>query len=81
MSLSTVSEGGSSPLTRGAPGLITGDLDYTRIIPAHAGSTAFLKGLIFSVADHPRSRGEHTGFEVSRSFMVGSSPLTRGAQI
>ena len=54
-----VSRSGSSPLTRGKPGMTYAGELYERLIPAHAGKTqiAHLRGL--RVAAHPRSRGEN----------------------
>ena len=74
-----VSEGGSSPHTRGA--LVDGGglLRAGRIIPAYAGSTA---GGIHGRrcgGDHPRIRGEHEGAGERIPERCGSSPHTRGA--
>ncbi len=72
---------GSSPLTRGAPVIITSAHPYTRIIPAHAGSTFSRTSTTPNVPDHPRSRGEHLLSFISHLHNTGSSPLTRGARV
>ena len=72
-------EDGSSPLTRGAPQPRPPSRTQRRIIPAHAGSTTTRPALGASSGDHPRSRGEHRAGHLFRSWMTGSSPLTRGA--
>ena len=69
---------GSSPLTRGKPGLRLQPHHAGRLIPAHAGKT--YEGDVepgFSVA-HPRSRGENLAWAVEGARAYGSSPLTRG---
>ena len=50
------------------------------IIPAYAGSTATLISWLFCSRDHPRLRGEHSLTNQPLTIMLGSSPLTRGAQ-
>ncbi len=70
--------GGSSPLTRGKPGLRVVYLPGPRLIPAHAGKTAVAHMHAQVRQAHPRSRGENClALEVGREF-AGSSPLTRG---
>ena len=49
------------------------------IIPACAGSTSFLRGLLLLPADHPRMRGEHFTTILSLTATEGSSPHARGA--
>ena len=71
--------GGSSPLTRGAPDGVLASAGGAGIIPAHAGSTTPTTGTRSGRRDHPRSRGEHTGFTQDELDAMGSSPLTRGA--
>ena len=71
---------GSSPLTRGARGRVDEEGVLARLIPAHAGSTAFPRGAAAITAAHPRSRGEHLLVEAECFSACGSSPLTRGAQ-
>ena len=71
---------GSSPLTRGAPGLSPFALYGFRLIPAHAGSTDYLTVDEVAHMAHPRSRGEHRTRRERASRAPGSSPLTRGAR-
>ena len=69
---------GSSPLTRGKPGLLAGQGHLSRLIPAHAGKTSPVGQTTDTRRAHPRSRGENP---LSWSFLgglPGSSPLTRG---
>ena len=50
---------GSSPLTRGKPGVVWASVLAVRLIPAHAGKTDdFWRANILGMA-HPRSRGEN----------------------
>ena len=70
---------GSSPLTRGAPGVVTRRPAPGRIIPAHAGSTVLVHLIRQLGRDHPRSRGEHSIDTADARAHAGSSPLTRGA--
>ena len=51
---------GSSPLTRGKPGLTLLAKFRFGIIPAHAGKTSSARLWPASRPDHPRSRGENT---------------------
>ena len=72
---------GSSPLSRGAP-LPTRAADWSPgIIPALAGSTLQCQHGDPRGGDHPRSRGEHPLALVTGVHPLGSSPLSRGAQI
>ena len=50
---------GSSPHTRGAPGVDDVGLQGRGIIPAYAGSTPGRRGRVRHHGDHPRIRGEH----------------------
>ena len=50
---------GSSPLTRGKPGLQLLSIGGGGLIPAHAGKTVSLPGLRTRRWAHPRSRGEN----------------------
>ena len=69
---------GSSPLTRGKPG-ISGLADAgKRLIPAHAGKTTPPHAATHSSTAHPRSRGENATNMPTSSVGIGSSPLTRG---
>ena len=50
-------EKGSSPLARGLPIFTLAVLFCPGIIPARAGFTAYMRGKVSGVEDHPRSRG------------------------
>ena len=70
---------GSSPLTRGARGVV---VDYplaSGLIPAYAGSTEARRDAPISSGAHPRLRGEHSVLDGIVGALWGSSPLTRGA--
>ena len=70
---------GSSPHTRGAPGVLRVAHFSIRIIPAYAGSTEGVLDSAAQGADHPRIRGEHDSMTSSAIRAFGSSPHTRGA--
>ena len=72
---------GSSPHTRGAP--VRGDDAPQKrgIIPAYAGSTGGESDAEEAGEDHPRIRGEHTGWPSTSCRWKGSSPHTRGARV
>ncbi len=70
----------SSPLTRGAPPSAMPNLHTTRLIPAHAGSTAIRMRAEPCMRAHPRSREEHIQSIFTVIQGIGSSPLTRGAR-
>ena len=69
---------GSSPLTRGKPGLCEPALPHPRLIPAHAGKTRTRRGSRRALPAHPRSRGENRVLRALGAGAYGSSPLTRG---
>ena len=69
---------GSSPLARGLPPSCTFLKAFTRIIPARAGFTGVLRGLLFRRGDHPRSRGVYSSNFSLEWEKPGSSPLARG---
>ena len=72
---------GSSPLARGAP---RGETRLARddgIIPACAGSTPQTPRSSSPTGDHPRLRGEHSSELSSVLYLLGSSPLARGAHL
>ena len=71
---------GSSPHTRGAPGLTPAGRRLGRIIPAYAGSTGRSSCRRARPGDHPRIRGEHSALLQSVAGYQGSSPHTRGAR-
>ena len=68
-----------TPLTRGARHDARAGADPNGIIPAHAESTPGLYTPCLAKRDHPRSRGEHRGRRRPSGYILGSSPLTRGA--
>ena len=69
---------GSSPLTRGKQLELIAKLEFTRLIPAHAGKTHCKDSCRWCAAAHPRSRGENPSSRLCDQRIVGSSPLTRG---
>ena len=69
---------GSSPLTRGKPGLTPLSPARQGLIPAHAGKTSKSAASGSAPQAHPRSRGENAALMVTRTGVWGSSPLTRG---
>ena len=69
---------GSSPLTRGKPGVYAIDGEREGLIPAHAGKTSGIHPGLRSLAAHPRSRGENREDLCISEHANGSSPLTRG---
>ena len=71
---------GSSPLTRGARGVLAFCEVASGLIPAYAGSTSSLVGQTGAATAHPRLRGEHVGRSLGMVARMGSSPLTRGAR-
>ena len=72
--------GGSSPLTRGAHRDSRDRGALIGLIPAYAGSTRPRLHESARRPAHPRLRGEHVFSVASHPPLVGSSPLTRGAQ-
>ena len=69
---------GSSPLSRGIPGVSAVRCQAPRIIPALAGNTMCIGSAGGLPWDHPRSRGEYLFPATSRFGNFGSSPLSRG---
>ena len=69
---------GSSPLTRGKPGVAGCTSRADRLIPAHAGKTPGRRGGVPRARAHPRSRGENEVRGMTTRTRGGSSPLTRG---
>ena len=69
---------GSSPLSRGIPGLKRLQQHTVRIIPALAGNTGRANADQSDGADHPRSRGEYPPVARATTSGDGSSPLSRG---
>ena len=72
-------EAGSSPRMRGALKCFPYSVIEIGIIPAHAGSTRFLRAYININRDHPRACGEHCMLLISWLAWLGSSPRMRGA--
>ena len=70
---------GPSPLARGAHVRDRSKRALVGTIPARAGSTHRGLSGVGSHADHPRSRGEHTGRKCRMKAATGPSPLARGA--
>ena len=70
---------GSSPHARGAQVLARVHQLNSGIIPACAGSTAYLRHASSSARDHPRMRGEHSPTPKPIWILKGSSPHARGA--
>ena len=54
-------------------------IDDAGIIPAYAGSTLVIVGIVGNVWDHPRVCGEHGEDELKKPNGKGSSPRMRGA--
>ena len=52
-----------------------------RFIPAHAGNTCVLRGVLNPFSVHPRARGEHHGVRENLYRDAGSSPRTRGTPL
>ena len=69
---------GSSPLTRGKLRVTSLSPAHLRLIPAHAGKTAGIRGRGVRRSAHPRSRGENASCSGPIPNEAGSSPLTRG---
>ena len=69
---------GSSPLSRGIPGVAAHPLHPRRIIPALAGNTCSRNRADMRRKDHPRSRGEYRTARQHKRRTSGSSPLSRG---
>ena len=69
---------GSSPLTRGKPGVRYSVHWVTGLIPAHAGKTITNLLTCNIKQAHPRSRGENATPGTEYAVKDGSSPLTRG---
>ena len=69
---------GSSPLTRGKPGVSVDGDGVLGLIPAHAGKTGGERARRDCRWAHPRSRGENAHLNATKHADHGSSPLTRG---
>ena len=73
--------GGSSPLARGLHAADPTTADDAGIIPARAGFTAQILGLLHQPGDHPRSRGVYEPARAAGTRAAGSSPLARGLRL
>ena len=71
-------QNGSSPLTRGKRGCVSGVAPGDGLIPAHAGKTESVRARDRLPGAHPRSRGENSSVSSQWGSSAGSSPLTRG---
>ena len=69
---------GSPPLTRGLRKGRTDRQSRRGITPAHAGTTAAPSVFLRMIQDHPRSRGDYSGWTQGYTSTPGSPPLTRG---
>ena len=69
---------GSSPLTRGTCKKALEVVQFTGLIPAHAGNTWKSRKLRSLSRAHPRSLGEHWVSTRGTPILKGSSPLARG---
>ena len=71
---------GSPPPARGARFFTLNISRDERVTPACAGNTRPRRPCRCPAADHPRLRGEHTGWRSSVNCLNGSPPLARGAR-
>ena len=69
---------GSSPLARGPLPAPAARMTLRGLIPARAGTTAWMRGTHRVRRAHPRSRGDHPIRSRGRCRGRGSSPLARG---
>ena len=74
-------QNGSSPRMRGKRPHQPRQHQRRRIIPAHAGQTAWIITRPIRVSDHPRACGANRGMGMSRSSLFGSSPRMRGKRV
>ena len=72
---------GSSPHMRGTLAASKSYSAAARIIPAHAGNTAFRAFRSGLSEDHPRTCGEHATANITALIPAGSSPHMRGTPI
>ena len=69
---------GSPPHTRGKLWFLNSSAIPVRITPAHAGKTKPKRFRHGTKRDHPRTRGENSGYRTGREMFTGSPPHTRG---
>ena len=72
---------GSPPRARGARPKPRRECPADRITPACAGSTERNWPTAMPSPDHPRVRGEHRGWAEVGTWLMGSPPRARGAQL
>ena len=72
---------GSPPPTRGTHKSNDVFFIMLRITPAYAGNTYLSVGNTYMYQDHPRLRGEHRAYALSRPCTSGSPPPTRGTPL
>ena len=72
---------GSSPLTRGGPGVLTMRRTMRGLIPAYAGRTRSSAASSAPIRAHPRLRGADVMCVLVFRVLWGSSPLTRGGPL
>ena len=72
---------GSSPLARGPLCVVVDHAHGVGLIPARAGTTAGTLTRVAALGAHPRSRGDHSGHNMHRITVEGSSPLARGPHL
>ena len=73
-----VYQAGTSPRTRGKPAAESRGHRVSRNIPAHAGKTSMMVGIMGVTAEHPRARGENPKLSDPIDATIGTSPRTRG---
>ena len=78
--MSTLSNDGSSPHTRGTLGICLLPCGVDRFIPAYAGNTSCKRPARRRSSVHPRIRGEHSWLHIPYGKRDGSSPHTRGTR-
>ena len=69
---------GTSPLARGKRGPKPGARQAAGNIPARAGKTTSPGNPVAGLWEHPRSRGENSGYAPNGLDPFGTSPLARG---
>ena len=72
---------GSSPLTRGTLTEFLWPRLSMRFIPAYAGNSSRISGILPESPVHPRLRGELSAWACAIALLYGSSPLTRGTRL
>mgnify|MGYP000881719462 CR=1 FL=1 len=73
-----VGRDGSPPHARGRPRASGSRMTPTGITPACAGKTRMIASARMTLRDHPRMRGEDTGWASRRISPLGSPPHARG---